>query len=96
MAALPSTARRAGEEVMGHLAGGNSREAWRTLSGWYRAMEGKAAKPCYTRMEAQTVEREELYNYLPPPGEKIPKNVDRPRQNDEAPSYAELREAVKA
>ena len=44
-------ARRAGEEVMGHLAGGNSRAAWRTLSGWYRAVEGKAAKPCYTRME---------------------------------------------
>ena len=42
-------ARRAGEEVMGHLARGNSREAWRTLIGWYRAVEGKAAKPCYTR-----------------------------------------------
>ena len=59
-------------------------------------MEGKAAKPCYHRMEAQTVEREALYDYVPPPGEKIPKNVDRPRQNDEAPSNAELREAVKA
>ena len=50
-------------------------------------MEVKAAKPCYHRMEAQTVEREALYNYVPPPGEKIPKNVDRPRRNDEAPSY---------
>ena len=59
-------ARRAGEEVMGHLAGENSRAAWRTLSGWYRAVEGKAGKPCYTRMEEQTVEREALYDYVPP------------------------------
>ena len=35
-------------------------------------------------------------DYVPPPGEKIFKNVDRPRQNDEALSNAELREAVKA
>ena len=66
-------ARRAGEKVMGHLAEGNSREAWRTLSGWYRAVEGKAAKPCYHRMEAQTVEREALYDYVPPPGRRYPR-----------------------
>ena len=89
-------ARRAGEEVMGHLAGENSRAAWRTLSGWYRAVEGKAAKPCYTRMEEQTVEREALYDYVPPPGARITKNTTRPPQNDDAPSDAELREAVKA
>ena len=59
-------------------------------------VEGKAAKPCYHRLEAQTVEREALYDYVPPSGEKIPKNVDPPRQKDKAPSDAKLQEAVKA
>ena len=80
---------------MAHLAKGDSREAWRTLRRWYRVAEGKAAKPCYHRLEAQTVEREKLYDHVPPPGEKIPCNADRPRQNDEAPSDAEIREAAK-
>ena len=31
----------------------------------------------------------------PPPGEKIPCNANRPRQNDEAPSKAERQEAMK-
>ena len=44
-------ARQAGEKVMGHLAEGNPREVWRTLGGWYKAVAGKAAKPCYQRLE---------------------------------------------
>ena len=45
-------AQRAGEKVMGHLAEGIPRKAWRTLGGWYRVVEGKVAKPCYHRLEA--------------------------------------------
>ena len=89
-------ARRAGEKVMGHLAEGNSREAWRTLGGWYRVVEGKAAKPCYQQLEKQTVEWEALYARVPPPlGRRIPKNVDCPSQNDEALSNNEIRDAVR-
>ena len=57
---------------MGHLGEGNSREAWRTLCRWYQVVEGKAAKPCYHRLEKQTVGREALYAYVPPPGEEDP------------------------
>ena len=82
--------------VIGHLVEGNTREAWCTLGGWYKAVAGKAAKPCYQRLERQTAEREALYARVPPPGRRIPKNVDRPPQNDEAPSDAEIRAAVRA
>ena len=60
-------AQQAGEKVMGHLGEGNPREAWRTLGGWYKTVSGKAAKPCYHRLERQTAEREALYARVPPP-----------------------------
>ena len=59
-------------------------------------MERKAAKPCYQRLERQTAEREALHACVPPPGRRIPKNIDRPPQNDEAPSDDEVRAAVRA
>ena len=52
---------------MAHLVKGDSKEIWRTLRGWYRVAEGKVAKPCCHRLKAQTVEREKLYDCVPPP-----------------------------
>ena len=73
-------ARKAGEQVMGHLEECNPRAAWRTLGAWYKTVSGRAGNPCYHRMERQTAEREQLYAHVPPPGQSIPKNADRPPQ----------------
>ena len=61
-------ARRAGEAAMMLLAGGEAKEAWRTVRGWYRQAEGRAPKPCHHTMARQTREREELYARRDPPG----------------------------
>ena len=71
-------ARQAGETVMGHLAGGDVKEAWRTLGGWYKAVTGKAAKPCYQRLERQTAERETLYAHVPPLAHGSPRTSSAP------------------
>jgi hypothetical protein len=80
---------------MGHLTSGDVKEAWRTLRVWYRQAEDKASKPCYSTLEAQTVERKTLYDYAPSPGEPIPSNVDRPPMEDTHPADGELRLVVK-
>jgi hypothetical protein len=64
-----------GEVLVGHLATGNVKEGWWTLRGLYRTVEDKAAKPCHDSLEKQTVEREELYDHVPPPGDKIPSHL---------------------
>ena len=87
--------RRAGEAVMGHLASGEVKEAWRTLRGWYRKAEDQAPKPCYATMEAQTKEREELYSRVASPGGPIPTIIERPPLDDTHPSDEEIRRAVK-
>ena len=87
--------RRAGEAVMGHLASGEVKEAWRTLRGWYRKAEDQAPKPCYATMEAQTKEGEELYSRVASPGGPIPTIIERPPLDDTHPSDEEIRRAVK-
>ena len=42
---------KVGEVVVSNLAKGKTNEAWRILRNWYRAVEGKAGKPCYHWME---------------------------------------------
>ena len=49
-------AQRAGEEVMKHLRDGRVRTIW----GWHKTVESKAAKPCFRSMEKQTKGREDL------------------------------------
>lgn len=87
--------RKAGEEVMAHHVKGDSREACCTLYARYRLAEGKTAKPCYHKLETQLAEREKLYNHIPPPGEKVPRNVEHPRQNKKAPSDNKIRRSTK-
>ena len=43
-------ARKVGEAVTQLLLDNEVEEAWRTIKGWYRAVEEKAPKPCYLTM----------------------------------------------
>ena len=61
-------ARKVGESLMGHIHAGDMREAWRSVQGWYKEAGAQQAKKCHESMEKQTVEREELYARIPPPG----------------------------
>ena len=45
-------------------------------------------------MEKQTLEREALYDYVPPDGEKIPRNVEREPTDDGMPDDGEIRAAT--
>ena len=87
--------RRTGEALMGSLTAGNAKETWRTLQGWYREAGEKAPKPCYDTIESQPVEREKLYDCVPPPGDKIPSHIQQPPMNGEHPANEEVRRAVK-
>ena len=89
-------ARKVGESLMGHILAGDMREAWRSVQGWYKEAGAQQAKKCHDSMEKQTVEREELYARVPPPGGPIPCNVPKTPINDVMPSDAEIRGVVKA
>ena len=88
-------ARRVGEQASIHQQNGEVGEAFRALNGWYREAGDRAPKPCYQTMEDQTVEREKLYDYVKPPGEGIPSNIERPAQDNFAPSDEKIRRAVR-
>ena len=85
---------RVGTAIQGHLAGGDLKEAWRCVKGWYRTASEVPPRPCFQTMERQTQERVELYGKVNPPGAPIPINVDAFDVADDAPSDGELRVAV--
>ena len=71
-------------------------EAWRTIKGWYRAVEEKAPKPCYLTMLNQTNGHAKLYTKQTPPGDPIPVHLKAKFDvRDETPPEKEIREAVK-
>ena len=80
--------------IKSELAGGNVQEAFHHLKGWYRKAGKASAPPCFLTMERQTVEREELYGKVTPPGGPIPINVDPQPINDDAPPDDEIRGIV--
>ena len=81
---------------MDHIQAGDMWEAWRSVQEWYKEAGAQQAKKCHNSMETQTVEREELYARVPPPGGPIPCNVPKTSINDGMPSDAEIRGMVKA
>lgn len=89
-------ARKVVEEIMGHLAKGDAKEAWRCSSGWYKPPGEMQSKRCHASMERQTVKRELLYARTPSPCASIPCNVPSTPLNDCRPSDQEIRAIVKA
>ena len=53
------------------LEAGNIKKAYRLLNSRHREAGGTTTKPCYASMEAQTKEREDLYNFKALPDEHI-------------------------
>ncbi len=53
-------ARRTGENYKVELRQGNIHEAFRHLSGWYKAATEVATRPCFLTLEKQTQDPEEL------------------------------------
>ena len=80
--------------IEGNWELGDLKEAWRYLKGWYTTALGRPPKPCHNSMDKQTVEREELYRKVFPPGDPIPINVGTFDLDDSIPEDAEIRVVV--
>ena len=80
---------------MTHLEEGKPKEAWGVARAWHKEVDPAASPPCYRELEKQTVEWEKLYAKRPPPGERIPSNIERRATPDHPPEDQELRRAVK-
>ncbi len=85
------------DEVEGHIAAGDPKEAWRSIKGcWYHSVEDRPPKLNYQRMEMLTQECIDLYTAAPPLGAPIPINVDPFDVNNKIPTDGEIQEAVKS
>ena len=73
----------------------NPKEAWRRLKGWYKAAFNRAPPPARDTLERITVERVDLYSYVPSPGENIPVTGMPAEVDDLVPMENETEEAVK-
>jgi hypothetical protein len=56
------------ENIEGHLAGGETKEAWQCLKGWYKAASKRAPTASPVLLAAQTAECVALYGRVPSPG----------------------------
>ena len=81
-------------DIDGHLVSGNLKEARCCLKNWYTAAMDKPPKPCHASMEKQTVEREELYWKVSPPGDPILINVKPFGLDDSIPEDVVIRVVV--
>ena len=70
-------AKKAGAEVetLLGLSPPLHREAWHQIKGWYKAAVDRALLPAQFTFKCITVDRVELYSYVPPPGTNIPISV---------------------
>jgi hypothetical protein len=80
--------------IEAELMGGNVREAFCHLKGWYRAALETTTWPCPQTMVKQTAEHVDLYRQQDPPGEPLPINIDPILVDDGTPSKGEIRVAV--
>ena len=83
-----------GEKIAGFLDASELAKAWGDLKGWYMVASEHAPKLCFATLAKQTVEREELYGKVDPPGKPIPINVDPKEVPDACLKDAKIRAAV--
>ena len=76
------------------LAGGNVKEVFRHLKGWYRIVTEMQVKPCRQTIISQTDERVDLYRQRQSPGDPLPINVPPVPIHNDAPSNGKIRTAV--
>ncbi len=87
-------AANAASTVENHLGNGAVKEAWRTLKGWYRAVEDGPPQACPETMAKQTAEHVELYARAPPMGTPLPFNFPVFEIPDEVPTDEEISAVV--
>ncbi len=85
----------AAENIEIHLVGGETKEAWQCLKGWYRAASERAPAASHALLATQTANRAALYGQVPPPREPLPIHVDKVAIPDGVPSKQELREVMR-
>ncbi len=82
------------EAINKHLAGGETKEAWRCLKGWYKTASESALAASPMLLAAQTAKCVALYGRVPSPGEPLSIHVDKADIPDGPPSNQELRSVV--
>jgi hypothetical protein len=82
------------EAINKHLAGGETKEAWGCLKGWYKTASKSAPAASPMLLATQTAERAALYGRVPSPGEPLPIHVDKVDILDCPPSSQKLRSVV--
>jgi hypothetical protein len=82
------------EAINKHLAGGETKEAWRCLKGWYKTASKSAPAASPVLLAAQTTQCVALYGRVPSPEEPLPIHVDKANILDGPPSNWELRSVV--
>ena len=70
-------------------------EAWHRIKGWYKAAVDCAPPPARVTLKQITAERVALYNYVPPPGENIPIDIQLFHVDDSVPEEGEIEWAVR-
>jgi hypothetical protein len=83
-----------GSMVEAELAGGNVQEAFCHLKGRNRAVSETQAKPCYHRLEHQTLEQVDLYAWRESQGNPLSIIVAQVVINDGVPSDGKIRQVV--
>ncbi len=83
------------EAIDKHLAGGETKEAWRCLKGWYKTASKTAPAASPMLLAAQTAKCVVLYRMVPSPGEPLPIHVDKANIPDAPPSNRELWSVVR-
>ena len=53
-----------------------NQEDWHHMKGWHQDAVDCAPPPARVTLERITVDRVDLYRYVPPPGDNIPVSVD--------------------
>ena len=70
-------------------------EAWHRIQGWYKTAVDCTPLPAKVMLERITTERVALYSYVPPPGEKIPVNIQPFLVDDSVTEEREIEWGVK-
>jgi hypothetical protein len=83
------------EAIDKHLAGGETKEAWQCLKGWYKTASKSAPAASPMLLATQTAKCVALYGRVPSPGEPLPIQVDKADVLDGPPSNWELRSVVR-
>ena len=71
------------------------RESWHQIKGLYRAAVDRAMPPAQVTLERKTVERVEMYSYVPPPGENISIFVELFLVDNSVPTEVKIEWSVK-